>query len=280
MRTISSLPEFKEFRDNLSGTIGFIPTMGALHDGHLSLVNQSNQNCDHTIVSIFVNPTQFSKGEDLNTYPRPLEKDLALLENFNVDAIFLPTNEIMYPNGFSTFINEMDLSKKLEGKSRPTFFRGVITIIAKLFNIINPTHTFFGEKDAQQLRVIKKLVHDLNYSIHVVPCPTVREESGLAMSSRNEYLSTKSRQSSSIIYAGLKHGISLLNNGERASNEIKKEIARFILTEPLAKIDYISITNNLSLKEIKGEIVGNILISSAVYIDNIRLIDNISYSSD
>ena len=165
MRTISSLSEFKKFRDSLSGNIGFIPTMGALHDGHLSLVNQSNQNCNHTIVSIFVNPAQFAQGEDLNIYPRSLEKDLALLETFNVDAIFLPTNEIMYPRGFSTFINEMSISKGLEGKSRPTFFRGVTTIIAKLFNIINPTHTFFGEKDAQQLRIIQKLVNDLNYSI-------------------------------------------------------------------------------------------------------------------
>ena len=134
MRTISSLSEFKKFRDSLSGNIGLIPTMGALHDGHLSLVNQSNQNCNHTIVSIFVNPTQFAQDEDLNTYPRSLEKDLELLEAFNVDAIFLPTNEIMYPRGFSTFINEVNLSKGLEGKSRPTFFRGVTTIITKLFN--------------------------------------------------------------------------------------------------------------------------------------------------
>ncbi len=280
MRTISSISEFKEFRNTLSGTIGFVPTMGALHNGHLSLINNSNQTCDYTIVSIFVNPAQFSKNEDLSTYPKPLDKDLALLNKFKIDAIFLPTSDVMYPKGFSTFVNENIVSMGLEGKSRPSFFKGVTTIVAKLFNIVNPTHTFFGEKDAQQLRIIQKMVKDLNFSIQIVPCQIVREENGLAMSSRNEYLSIKSRQSASIIYDGLKHGLSLLENGERNPNIIREEISKIIQIEPNAKVDYISVSDNLSLEEINGEITGEVLVSTAVYFDDIRLIDNITYSSD
>ena len=280
MRTISSLSEFKKFRNTLSGTIGFVPTMGALHNGHLSLINNSNQTCDYTIVSIFVNPAQFSKNEDLSTYPKPLDNDLALLNKFKIDAIFLPSSEVMYPKGFSTFVNENIVSMGLEGKSRPSFFKGVTTIVAKLFNIVNPTHTFFGEKDAQQLRIIQKMVRDLNFSIQIVPCQIVREENGLAMSSRNEYLSIKSRQSASIIYDGLKHGLSLLKNGERNPNIIREEITKFIQLEPNARVDYISVSDNLALEEIYGEITGDILISTAVYFDDIRLIDNITYSSD
>lgn len=280
MRTISSISEFKEFRNTLSGTIGFVPTMGALHNGHLSLINNSNQTCDYTIVSIFVNPAQFSKNEDLSTYPKPLDKDLVLLNKFKIDAILLPSNDVMYPKGFSTFVNENIVSMGLEGKSRPSFFKGVTTIVAKLFNIVNPTHTFFGEKDAQQLRIIQKMVKDLNFSIQIVPCQIIREENGLAMSSRNEYLSTKSRQSASIIYDSLKHGLSLLENGERNPNIIRKEISKIIQIEPNAKVDYISVSDNLSLEEINGEITGEVLVSTAVYFDDIRLIDNITYSSD
>ena len=280
MRTISSISEFKEFRNTLSGTIGFVPTMGALHNGHLSLINNSNQTCDYTIVSIFVNPAQFSKNEDLSTYPKPLDKDLVLLNKFKIDAILLPSNDVMYPKGFSTFVNENIVSMGLEGKSRPSFFKGVTTIVAKLFNIVNPTHTFFGEKDAQQLRIIQKMVKDLNFSIQIIPCQIIREENGLAMSSRNEYLSTKSRQSASIIYDSLKHGLSLLENGERNPNIIREEISKIIQIEPNAKVDYISVSDNLSLEEINGEITGEVLVSTAVYFDDIRLIDNITYSSD
>ena len=280
MRTISSISEFKEFRNTLSGTIGFVPTMGALHNGHLSLINNSNQACAYTIVSIFVNPAQFSKNEDLSTYPKQLDKDLVLLNKFKIDAILLPSNDVMYPKGFSTFVNENIVSMGLEGKSRPSFFKGVTTIVAKLFNIVNPTHTFFGEKDAQQLRIIQKMVKDLNFSIQIVPCQIIREENGLAMSSRNEYLSTKSRQSASIIYDSLKHGLSLLENGERNPNIIREEISKIIQIEPNAKVDYISVSDNLSLEEINGEITGEVLVSTAVYFDDIRLIDNITYSSD
>tara|TARA_B110000467_G_scaffold113916_1_gene104417 strand:- start:2829 stop:3671 length:843 start_codon:yes stop_codon:yes gene_type:complete len=280
MKIISSLSEFKEIRNNLSGTIGFIPTMGALHGGHLSLVKKSNQNCDHTIVSIFINPTQFSKDEDLNSYPKTLERDLGFLKKNHVGVVFLPTNDTLYPRGYSTFINENIISRGLEAKSRPTFFRGVTTIVAKLFNIVNPTHSFFGEKDAQQLRVINKMVADLNFPIEVVACPIVREENGLAMSSRNEYLSVESKKSAAIIYNALTYAIFLLNNGERNSDVIKREITKKIDRLPAAKIDYISLSESTSLTEIKGEIDGSILISMAVFFDGVRLIDNISYSSD
>jgi len=278
MRTISSLSEFKNFRNNLSGTIGFIPTMGALHSGHLSLINKSNQACGHTIVSIFINPAQFSQKEDFSTYPKNLDKDLELLKNFHVDAVFLPTNDIMYPNGYSTFVNENIISRGLEGESRPTFFRGVATIVVKLFNIVSPTHSFFGEKDAQQLRVIKKVVTDLNFPIEIVPCSIIREKNGLAMSSRNKYLSAESRESAAIIYNALTHGIFLLNGGELNSDIIRQEITKKIQSEPSAKIDYISISSNTSLEEVKGEINCSVLISAAVDFDGVRLIDNISYS--
>ena len=280
MRIIYSLSEFKVFRNNLSGTIGFIPTMGALHEGHLSLVNKSNQKCDYTIVSIFINPAQFSKGEDLNSYPKTLERDLDLLKKIHVDVVFLPKNDTLYPIGYSTFINENIISRGLEAESRPTFFRGVTTIVAKLFNIVNPTHSFFGEKDAQQLRVIKKMVVDLNFPIEIVACPIVREENGLAMSSRNEYLSVESKESIAILYNALTYAITLLNNGERNSDVIRQEITKKIEILPAVKIDYISLSENTSLSEIKGEIEGSILISMAVYFDGVRLIDNISYSSD
>ena len=280
MRIISSLSEFKNFRNNLSGTIGFIPTMGALHEGHLSLINKSNHNCEHTVVSIFINPTQFSKGEDLNSYPKTLERDLELLKKNYVDVVFLPTNDTMYPSGYSTFINENAVSRGLEGESRPAFFKGVVTIVAKLFNIVNPTHSFFGEKDVQQLRVIKKMVADLNFPIEVIACPTIREKNGLAMSSRNEYLSLESKESVAIIYNALTYAVSLLNNGELNSGVIRQKITKKIESLPRAKIDYISVSDNSSLSEIKGEINGSIIISMAVYFDGVRLIDNISYSSD
>jgi len=278
MKTIASVTEFKILRESLSGTIGFVPTMGALHDGHLSLIEKSNQLCKHTIVSIYINPTQFSPNEDFNLYPKSLKNDLMLLNKFHIDAVFIPTDETMYPQSYSTFISENMLSKKLEGKSRPNFFLGVVTVVAKLFNIVNPTHSFFGEKDAQQLRIITKMVKDLNFPIKIIPCPTIRDKNGLAMSSRNKYLSKSSLKLASIIYKALCFGVSLLNSGERNSGKIKKEISKIILSEPITKIDYVSIANNSSLKEFDGEITGDIIISTAVFVNHVRLIDNISFS--
>jgi len=277
MRNISSLSEINKFRHGLSGTIGLVPTMGALHDGHLSLIKQSNETCDHTIVSIFINPTQFSENEDLSSYPKTLEADLKLLKRLRVDAVFLPTNNTMYPTGYSTFVNENSLSKGLEGASRPNFFKGVITVVVKLFNIISPSHSFFGEKDAQQLQIIKKIVRDLNYSIDIVSCPIIREKTGLAMSSRNTYLSDESRKSAKIIYSALKHGVAMLDGGESNATIIQQAITSKIQSESSAKIDYVTISNKVSLEEIKGEVNCGVLISAAVYFDGVRLIDNISF---
>jgi len=277
MKTILTLSELKVLRNNLSGTIGFVPTMGALHGGHLSLIDKSTQTCNHTIVSIFINPAQFSEEEDLNTYPQNITNDLRLLNKWNIDAVFLPTNDIMYPNGYSTFVKEDYVSRNLEGDSRPTFFRGVTTIVAKLFNLINPTHAFFGEKDAQQLRVIKKMVTDLNFPIEVVPCSIVREDSGLALSSRNKYLSEESKKSAATIYKALCHGASLLKKGEQNSNKIRKTITKKILNEPLMKIDYISIVDYASFNKVDGKITGKVLLCAAIYCDGVRLIDNICY---
>ena len=187
MKKISTIKELQEWRKGIKGSIGFIPTMGALHNGHLSLVKYSNKLCDNTIVSIYVNPAQFSPDEDFNTYPQSIQSDIDKLSKYLVGCIFLPNNLEMYPQGFNTYVNEIGLSKFLEGKSRPTFFKGVTTVVAKLFNIISPTHAFFGKKDAQQLLIIKKMIVDLAYDIKIIECPIIREENGLAMSSRNEY---------------------------------------------------------------------------------------------
>ena len=266
------------FRRTLKGSVGFVPTMGALHKGHLSLVEKSNQCCDCTVVSIFINPQQFAEHEDLDVYPKNIERDIDLLSKFTVDVVFIPPSQIMYPKNYSTYINEADISLGLEGESRPTFFRGVATIVSKLFNIVQPSHSFFGEKDAQQLRVISKMVEDLNYPINIVPCPIVREENGLAMSSRNEYLSNESRQKASILFVALSNALLLLEKGERSVDTIKKYINETLLTEKNLTIDYISVANYNTLESIDNEIEDDVLISIAVFYQDIRLIDNVYFS--
>lgn len=279
MKIITSVEEFRTFRHTLQGSVGFVPTMGALHKGHLSLVEKSNQYCDYTIVSIFVNPQQFAEHEDLDTYPQNIDHDIKLLSAFTVDAVFLPHSHMMYPENYSTYINETDVSLGLEGKSRPTFFRGVATIVSKLFNIVQPSHSFFGEKDAQQLRVISKMVEDLNYPIDIVPCPIIREDSGLAMSSRNKYLNEDAKQKASVIYRAISHGKKLLKNGEKNYSIIKDAVEKIILAEELADIDYVSIASSKTLKEFSTTIDEDALISVAVNFDGVRLIDNIVHSS-
>ncbi len=279
MNIINSVEEFRTFRKTLQGSVGFVPTMGALHKGHLSLVEKSNQYCDNTIVSIFVNPEQFAEDEDLDTYPQDIDNDLELISVFKVDGVFLPNTQMMYPENYSTYINENEISRGLEGESRPTFFRGVATVVSKLFNIVQPSHSFFGEKDAQQLRVISKMVQDLNYPIDVIPCPIIREENGLAMSSRNEYLSEDSKHKASVIFKAISHGKELLNNGENNYSVIKSEVEKIILAEKLADIDYVSIASSKTLKEFATTINEDALISVAVNFDGVRLIDNVVYSS-
>jgi len=278
LKTISTIQEFRKWRKGITGSIGFVPTMGALHAGHLSLVEESIATCQNTIVSIYLNPAQFAPGEDLNRYPKTIDTDIKKLSYFQVDCVFLPNDSEMYPKEFSTQIQENILSRVLEGNSRPVFFTGVITIVAKLFNIIEPTHVFFGEKDAQQLRIVEKIISDLNYPIEVISCPIIREKNGLAMSSRNEYLNNAERIIAAIIQQALQEGKNLIISGERNSKIIRDKIIHTISSEKLLRIDYVSVADSKTLIEISDKIEGDILVSVAVYLGEIRLIDNFSYS--
>ena len=278
MKKISTIKEFRKWRKNISGSIGFVPTMGALHEGHLSLVSNSNNICENTIVSIYINPTQFAEGEDLDTYPKKVQADLEKLSNYKVDCVFLPGNSEMYPEGINVGNYDNNLFGLLEGKSRPGFFKGVTTVVAKLFDIVEPTHAFFGKKDFQQFCIIKNMVEELNYPIQVVPCPIIREENGLAMSSRNKYLTENEFSVAAIIFKALESGKKLLKDGELNGDKLKREITRIIKSEPQFKIDYVSVASGDTLEEFEGELSGDILVSVAVFLGKTRLIDNFTYS--
>ena len=279
MNTINTIQNFREFRKGISGSLGFVPTMGSLHEGHLSLVAEANKMCTHTVVSIYLNPAQFAKDEDLATYPKNLQHDLEALSQFQIDAIFLPIDSEMYPRGYSTYMQETKLSTVLEGRSRPLFFQGVATVVAKFFNIVRPTHAFFGEKDAQQLLVVKKVVKDMAYPIDIISCPIIRHNNGLAMSSRNSYLSESEQKAASIIYRSLQDGKNLIISGERNAQTIRDQITQTIMQENLLRIDYVSVTDAETLVEMSGNISNNILVSTAVFLGKTRLIDNFSYSA-
>jgi len=279
LKKISTIKEFRKWRKNISGSIGFVPTMGALHEGHLSLVSNSNNICENTIVSIYINPTQFAEGEDLDTYPKKVQADLEKLSNYKVDCVFLPGNSEMYPEGINVGNYDNNLFGLLEGKSRPGFFKGVTTVVAKLFDIVEPTHAFFGKKDFQQFCIIKNMVEELNYPIQVVPCPIIREENGLAMSSRNKYLTENEFSVAATIFKALESGKKLLKDGEINVEKLKREITRFIKSEPQFKIDYVSVASGDTLEEFEGELSGDILVSVAVFLGKTRLIDNFTYSA-
>lgn len=279
MRVISNVSEIRDIvkewkRDGL--TVGFVPTMGYLHEGHESLIKSSVNENDKSIVSIFVNPTQFSPNEDLESYPRDLERDTEICYRNEVDIVFTPTTEEMYDADFSTIINMEGLTKELCGKSRPTHFSGVCTVVTKLFNIVKPDRAYFGEKDAQQLAIIKRLVRDLNIDIEIIGCPIIREEDGLAKSSRNSYLSKDERIAATILNKSLKEAKKILTYGERSSNVIKNSIKEVIANENLAKIDYVEVVDPLSLNKV-DIIERDVLIAIAVYIGKTRLIDNFTY---
>ncbi|HNO86079.1 MAG TPA: pantoate--beta-alanine ligase, partial [Anaerolineales bacterium] len=215
MRTIISLDELKAARLSFNGTVGLVPTMGYLHEGHLSLIRRAKAECDHVVVSIFVNPTQFGANEDLAKYPRDLERDLSLIEPFGVDLVWTPTPEIMYPTGYQTWVEVEAMTRPLEGAMRPTHFKGVTTVVAKLFNATQAHKAYFGQKDAQQVAVIRQMVWDLNFPLEVVVCSTVREADGLAMSSRNKYLEGESRQAATILFRALTAAKEMYQTGER-----------------------------------------------------------------
>lgn len=255
-------------------TIGFVPTMGALHEGHLSLVAEARQMCDVVIVSIFVNPAQFARGEDYEKYPRDLTADAALLTEYQVDYIFAPDTEEIYHEGFSTYVYVEGLTETLEGISRPGHFRGVATVVTILFNTIRPDFAFFGQKDAQQVAVIKQLTRDLGFDTEIVVHPIVREESGLAMSSRNAYLSDEERQKASIIYQALKKAKLDFREGERNAARLAEIVREKIQTEPLADVDYVALVDNETLEAVERIEDKSVLLAVAVRFGKVRLIDN------
>lgn len=276
VHTIKDVKEIiKKWKDeNLS--IGYVPTMGYLHEGHASLIKKAREENDKVVVSIFVNPIQFGPKEDYSTYPRDLDKDSSLCDEFGANLIFNPEASEMYPNKIYSHVNVGTLTENLCGEKRPGHFQGVCTVLTKFFNIIVPTKAYFGEKDAQQLAVVKKMVQDLNFPIEIIGCPIIRESDGLAKSSRNAYLNIKERKSALVLNKSLKEALNALESGETKSNTIKNIIVNRLNKEPLAKIDYVSIVDSDNLQPVE-EIKSSILVALAVYIGKTRLIDNFTF---
>lgn len=276
MEVFENIPAMKQFvrmKKAEGKTIGFVPTMGYLHSGHLSLIKKSTSQNDVTVISIFVNPTQFGENEDLDQYPRDFERDCRLAQEAGADAVFFPTAGMMYPEGYKTYVEVVDITKRLCGVTRPTHFKGVTTVVTKLFHIVAPDRAYFGQKDAQQLLVIRRMVKDLNMDIEIVGCPIVRETDGLAMSSRNLYLSEEERTQATVLNQSLEMAEKMIDSGERDSNTVKKAIKAKIGTMDLARIDYVELVDTESLLPAQ-QITGEVLIALAVYFGKTRLIDN------
>ena len=254
-------------------SIGFVPTMGYLHEGHASLIKAAREGNDRVVVSIFVNPMQFGPTEDLASYPRDLAKDSALCESLGVDMIFHPEPEEMYHENFSSYVDMSVLTEELCGLSRPVHFRGVCTVVNKLFNIVQPDRAYFGQKDAQQLAIIRRMVRDLNMDIEIVGCPIVREEDGLAKSSRNTYLNEEERKAALILSKAVFLGKKMVEDGETSAAAVKEAMIKKIESEPMAKIDYVEAVDGLSMQPVE-EIKAPVLVAMAVYIGKTRLIDN------
>ncbi|MGN0994227.1 MAG: pantoate--beta-alanine ligase [Butyricicoccus sp.] len=255
-------------------TVGLVPTMGYLHEGHASLVTASVSQCDRTVASVFVNPTQFGPGEDLETYPRDFDHDCALLESLGCDLVFHPEVSEMYPEGFATYVEiQSDMPKQLCGKTRPIHFRGVCTVVSKLFNIVTPDKAFFGQKDAQQLAIIRRMVRDLSMGIEIIGCPIVREADGLAKSSRNTYLNADERKAALVLSQSVFLGQKMAEEGETDADKIVAAMTAHIEAEPLARIDYVSAVDGVTMIPVH-EIRGTVLVAMAVYIGKTRLIDN------
>lgn len=279
MKTVTTLSDLRAARLSLQGTVGLVPTMGYLHEGHLSLVRQAKAGCDHVIVSIFVNPTQFGPKEDLSKYPRDLERDLELLSSLPAPGtaqeivVWTPSTEEIYPPGYQTWVEVEALTSPLEGAMRPGHFKGVTTIVAKLFNATRPDKAYFGQKDAQQAAVIRKMVKDLNFPLEVIVCPTVREADGLAMSSRNKYLNEAERAAATVLFRALSAAKGLFEDGERDAEALRSKMKAVIEAEPLAQMQYVSCADYDTLEEL-DQIKGKTLLSMAVFVGKTRLIDN------
>jgi pantoate--beta-alanine ligase len=277
MHVAATIAECVRLRRTMAGDVGFVPTMGCLHKGHLALVRAARQQNAHVVVSIFVNPTQFGPNEDFERYPRDEARDLALLRDERIDAVFMPSLDEMYPEGASTFVDVAGVSEQLEGAHRPGHFRGVATVVAKLFNIVQPARAYFGRKDAQQLVVVRKLVRDLRFAVEIVPVPIVREPDGLALSSRNAYLSPAEREAALVLSRALRQAEALFAAGERDAERLRAAMRELIAQEPLAQVDYVSVADAETLREL-DRIEGAALASLAVRIGATRLIDNVTLS--
>ncbi len=275
MRICRTIAEFRAWRAASDGDVGLVPTMGFLHEGHLSLVRAARQQNEHVVVSIFVNPAQFAPSEDLASYPRDEARDLALLDAEAVDAVFAPTVEQMYPAGYATYVAVEGLTQRLEGASRPTHFRGVTTVVLKLLNIVQPRRAYFGQKDAQQLAVIQRMVRDLDLSPEIIRLPIIREPDGLAMSSRNVYLNLEQRAAALVLSQALHFAADLHADGERDAKVIRSRMRALIAAQPLATLDYVSIAAAETLEEVTT-IDGPVLVSLAVRFSTTRLIDNVT----
>ena len=264
----------RKIRREQDRTVGLVPTMGALHEGHLSLVREARRMCDVVVVSVFVNPAQFGPGEDFERYPRDLTKDTALLTDYNVDYIFAPTVEEMYPKGFASYVNVEGLSEQLEGASRPGHFRGVATVVTILLNTVRPDFAFFGQKDAQQALIIRRLVKDLAFDTEIALLPTVREDSGLAISSRNLYLNADEQQAAAVIHQALMRAKTAYKEGERSPGRLEILVRSTIELEPRARVDYVNVVDAETLEHLDKLDDRPILIAVAAYIGKTRLIDN------
>lgn len=276
MKTLKKIEEMKAVIRELKSkgkTIGFVPTMGYLHEGHLSLVRRSIQTTDSTVVSVFVNPAQFGPSEDFKEYPRDIDRDTRILRREGVDYVFFPDQDEMYPPGYKTYVEVHDLQRKLCGRSRPTHFRGVCTVVLKLFNVVSPDVAFFGQKDAQQAFILKKMVKDLNLEVKIEVSPIVRDKDGLALSSRNEYLNSEERKAALVLHKSLQEVKKMIKEGERTSSVIIKKIEEIIGREPLARVDYVEIADSQELNPVE-KIEKEALIALAVFVGKTRLIDN------
>lgn len=278
VKTISEVRnEVKNWRKQ-GLSVGLVPTMGYLHEGHKSLIDRACKENDKVVVSVFVNPTQFGPGEDLATYPRDIQRDAALCEDAGAALIFNPEPEEMYFDDFHTYVTMESLSDELCGKTRPIHFRGVCTVVSKLFHIVAPDRAYFGQKDAQQLAIIKRMVRDLNFDIEIVGCPIVREADGLAKSSRNTYLNPEERKAALVLSKAVGLGQELIQKGERNADVIVEKMKQLIEEEPLEKIDYVRAVDAISIQPV-AEIKGTVLVAMAVYIGKTRLIDNFIYEA-
>ncbi len=279
MKVVEGLAELRAIRESMANPVGLVPTMGFLHEGHLSLVRRAKQECASVGVSIFINPAQFGPSEDLDSYPVDLEQDLDLLKSEHVDLAWIPTTAAMYGPGYQTWVEVEELTRYLEGEIREGHFRGVATVVTKLFNSFQPDRAYFGQKDAQQAIVIRRMVQDLNFPIEVIVCPTLREADGLAMSSRNSYLSLDERQAATVLYRALSAADELFNAGEREADRLRAEMETLLGTEPLARAEYASVADPDTLEELHGPIE-RALLSMAVLIGKTRLIDNMTVGEE